>query len=169
MAPPPAEARAVAEGAGAGVAGAWCGDVRVARVHEGAADAARPAVEVLVVAPRGEVDVPGVQGERDVADGVREVPTDGYAARLGVRGDGGDVEELAAVVLDAREEEQGSGGGVLVDDGEDVGGGQVRGCGVGRVELDEGGGGVQVVVVELGLYGVLARWVSARWAGFEEV
>ena len=46
----------------------------VALVDEHARHGARPAVEVLVRAPRREVDVPVVQRERDVAGGVREVP-----------------------------------------------------------------------------------------------
>ena len=65
----------------------WEGDdvldreVRPPGVHEEAADAARPGVEVLVRAPDGEVDVPVVQRERDVADRVREVPAAHAALR----------------------------------------------------------------------------------------
>ena len=61
-----------------------------------------------------------VQG--DVADGVGEVPTDGYAEGACVGGYEGDVEELACVVLDAWEEEDSGAGGVGVDDAEDGGG-----------------------------------------------
>jgi hypothetical protein len=68
-------------------------------VHEGAGDGTRPGVEVLVGAPHGEVNVPVVEGELDVAGGVGQVPADGYAVRAGAGGDEGDVEELAGVVL----------------------------------------------------------------------
>jgi hypothetical protein len=40
-----------------------------------------------------------MEGKLGVADGVGEVPADGDAVRAGVRGDEGDVEELACVVL----------------------------------------------------------------------
>ncbi len=45
-------------------------------VHKEAGDGARAGVHVLVVAPGGEVDVPVVQFDVDVANGVREVPAD---------------------------------------------------------------------------------------------
>lgn len=130
-------------------------DVAVALVDEESADDTWPAVHVLVVAPRGEVDVPVVQLQRHVADGVGEVPADGDAALLGVGGDGGDVEELARVVLDAREEQQGGAGGVGVDYRENVRGGEERAVWFGGVEFDEGLRVVEVVQVQLRLDGVL--------------
>ncbi|KFY11221.1 hypothetical protein V492_04571, partial [Pseudogymnoascus sp. VKM F-4246] len=98
------------------------GDLAVAVVHEESADGAGPGVEVLVRAPCCGVDVPVVQLEGHVADGVGEVPDHEDAAGLGVGGDRFDVEELAGVELDAGEEEDGGGGRVGVDGGEDVGG-----------------------------------------------
>ena len=56
--------------------------VRVTRVHEAAADGAGPGVQVLVVAPHGEVGAAVVQGDRDVADRVREVEADEAALRV---------------------------------------------------------------------------------------
>lgn len=88
--------------------------------HETASDRARSAVEVLVRAPDGEVDVPVVQLYRHVADGVCEVPADENAFSLCVGCDALDVEELAGVELDAGEEEDGSRRCVGVDCGEDV-------------------------------------------------
>ncbi len=69
-------------------------------VHEEAGDGARAGVHVLVVAPGGEVDVPFVQFDVDVANGVRDVPADQNAFGMRVGGDGFDVEVLAGVVLD---------------------------------------------------------------------
>jgi hypothetical protein len=81
---------------------------------------------------------------------MRQVPADDYPAFASVLGDAGDVEELAGVVLDAGQEEQGGVVGVGVDGGEDVGGGDGEGGGVVGVELDQGGGGGEVVPLELG-------------------
>ena len=129
-------------------------------MHEQPPNAPRPTVQILVATPRGGVNTPVVQGQGGVADGVGEVPDDedGVGARVG--GDGGDVEELAGVVLDAGEQDEGGGGGVGGDGGEDFGGGEdvVFGRGGGG-ECDHGGGGVEVVVAELGLDGELGVWV----------
>lgn len=114
----------------------------------------RPGVQILVAAPHGEIHVPRVQRQRDIADGVREVPAnvrDAEGARVG--SDEGDVEELACVVLDAGEEEEGGGGGVGGDGGEDGGGGNLVAGGGG--DFDEGGGGGEVVEVQVGLDCVL--------------
>ena len=48
-------------------------------MHECACDAARATVEVLVGAPAGKVDVPGVEGEGDVADGVGKIKANNAA------------------------------------------------------------------------------------------
>lgn len=90
--------------------------VAVLAVHKGTGDGARAGVHVLVGAPAREVNVPVVQLELHVAGGVGEVPADGDAAGVSVGGDGGDVQELAAVVLDTGQEDQGELVGVLVDD-----------------------------------------------------
>lgn len=95
-------------------------DTAVAFVDEESADTARAAVQVLVAAPRSGVDVPIMELKRHVSDGVGEVPDDEDAVGAGEGGDGWDVEELAAVVLDAREEEEGRSLRVLRDDRLDV-------------------------------------------------
>lgn len=124
-APPALQASVVRGGRGVAVGdrAVGVGGVRVrcvAFVDEEAADRPGARVDVLVVAPGGEVDVPFVEGERDVADRVGEIPPDFYAVVLGVGGDGGHVEVLACVELDAREEEDSEGGGVRIDLGEDM-------------------------------------------------
>jgi len=50
-------------------------------MHEQTRDPTRPRVDVFVRAPDGEIDVPGVQRERNVADCVRKVPADDAALR----------------------------------------------------------------------------------------
>lgn len=71
------------------------------------ADAAGTRVEVLVAAPDGKVDVPRVERERYVRDGVSEVPPGDGADRVGGRGDALDREGLAGVVLHAGQEHEG--------------------------------------------------------------
>src|SRR5436309_585864 len=48
----------------------------VPRVHETAPHSPRAGVEVFVGAPDGEVHVPVVERQRNIADGVRQVQTD---------------------------------------------------------------------------------------------
>ncbi len=79
---------------------------QVPLVDERTGERARPAVEVLVRAPRRPVDVPVVQLQRQVARGVRQVPADDSAGGAAGRGDRGDVEELTAVVVDRTEQHQ---------------------------------------------------------------
>ena len=105
-----------------------------------------------------------MQRQRHVADGVRQVPADGEAERVGFARDGGDVEELAGVVLDAGEQHERGGGGGGADGGEDVGGGQDGGAG-GEVDADHGGGGGEVVVLEVAFDGVV---VAGEGAAFED-
>lgn len=92
-------------------------------MHEHPRNRPRPGVHVLVRTPRREVDVPIMQPKRHVARRVCEIPTDEQALSMRVRGDGRDVEELARVVLYAGEEDERDLVGVLVDQGEDFGGG----------------------------------------------
>ena len=66
--------------------GARCAAARrMALVHEAAADRARAAVQVLVAAPHREVGVVVVQGERHVADRVRQVEADDAAGACAAR------------------------------------------------------------------------------------
>lgn len=123
-------------------------------VKEQAGCRPRSGVDVLVGAPHREIDVPVVEAEWDVAGRVGEVPAyAGDAEGVGVGGDGFDVEELAGVVLDSGEEDESGGGGVLGYGGEDGFGGEVEVGG--GLDFDEGGGGGEVVVADLGLDGVL--------------
>ncbi len=77
-------------------------------------------IQVLVAAPDGCIDVPGMQLQRYVADRVCEVPDYEDGVRMSKGGDGGDVEELAGVILDSGEEDEGCCGSMFFDDGEDV-------------------------------------------------
>ena len=164
-APPPGQAAAVAQAGvdalrrvfGGGGAFGGRGHGAVARVHEGGGDGAGPAVQVLVRAPRREVDVPGVQAQRHVAGRVRQVPAHRDAARLREGRDRRDVEGLPRVEVHAREEEERGGGGVLRDQRLDVGGAVVVHFGVGGLHDDQRGGRVEVVMVELGVDGILRR------------
>ena len=94
--------------------------IAVLLVHKSARDRAGTGVHILVSTPASEINIPVVQFQLDIAGRVREVPADEDAAGVGVGGDGGDVEELAAVVLDSGEEDQGQLVGVLVDEGGDA-------------------------------------------------
>jgi hypothetical protein len=86
-------------------------------VHESTGDGAGTGVHILVSTPAGKVDVPVVQLQLDVAGCVGEIPADQDSAGVGVGGDCGNVEQLAAVVLDTGKEDQSQLVGVLVDHG----------------------------------------------------
>src|SRR5258706_2074273 len=92
VAPPARESRQVG-----------CG---VPLVHEGAAEPARTRVQVLVVAPDGEVSAPIVQSELQVADAVREVEAGDASALVGRPGQLRDVERLAADEVRRPEQQQ---------------------------------------------------------------
>jgi hypothetical protein len=90
-------------------------------VHKQPANRAGPGVDVLVIAPHGKVDLPRVQAQLNVPDRVRQVPRDGGdAARARVRRDGRHVEQLARVVLDARQKDERRLGRVPVNHRQDV-------------------------------------------------
>ena len=57
-------------------------------VEEGATDRAGAGVEIFVGAPNGEIDLPIVQRDRHVANGVGKVDTDRYPALLRHFGNG---------------------------------------------------------------------------------
>ena len=78
----------------------------VTLVDEDRPDRARAAVEVLVRAPRGEVDVPVVERELDVAGGVGQVPADDGAGGVAGGGQPLDLEGLAGREVDARQEDE---------------------------------------------------------------
>jgi hypothetical protein len=89
--------------------------IAVLLVHESTGDGASTGVHVLVSTPAGKVNIPVVQLQLDVSGCVGEIPADENSAGVGVSGDCGNVEQLAAVVLDAGEEDQSQLVGVLVD------------------------------------------------------
>ena len=79
---------------------------RVAFVDEDRADRARAAVQVLVGAPGGEVDVPVVERELDVPGGVRQVPADDGARFVAGGGEPLDLERLPGREVDAAQEDE---------------------------------------------------------------
>ena len=78
----------------------------MALVHETSADGTRPRVQILVAAPDGEIRIPVVQLERHVADRVREIEAHRGAGGSRRRGDGAEIEQLAAQILHARPEHE---------------------------------------------------------------
>ena len=95
VAPPAGESRQVARRA-----------ETVPLVDEAAAHRARARVQVLVRAPDGEVHVPVVEAQDEVARRVRQVPADDATLRLREPRDRLDLERLARVVLDSRKQDQ---------------------------------------------------------------
>ena len=87
----------------------------VAVVHEDRPDRARTAVQVLVGAPDGEVDAVVVQRERDVADGVGQVPADDRTGSMAGLRQAGDRQGLAGREVDAVEDDEGQARTVLRD------------------------------------------------------
>ena len=88
---------------------------RVALVDEDRADRPGSAVEVLVGAPGGEVDVPLVERELDVAGRVGEVPADDGSRGVAGSGETLDVERLPGREVDPGQEDQGEVVGVRRD------------------------------------------------------
>lgn len=136
--------------------------VAVLFVDERACDGPRARVHVLVRAPAGEVDVPFMQFEFDVARRVGEVPADGETVLVGMRCDGGDVEELARVVLDTGEKDECDFVRVVSDEFADM---------LGRHEIalvrfycQHGFFGVQTVPLNLRFDGVPITWKRAPFA-----
>ncbi|KAA8631089.1 hypothetical protein SMACR_08947 [Sordaria macrospora] len=92
----------------------------VTLVHESTGHGTGATVEVLVRAPDSEVDVPVVKLELDVTRAVGQVPADNEAALLSILGDARNVEQLAGVVLDTRQEKQCRIFSMLIDRLEDL-------------------------------------------------
>ncbi len=83
--------------------------VTVTCVNEAARHGARPGIQVLVSAPDGEIRAPLVHAERDIAGGMGEIEADGAPLFVTKPGDLGHVEDLAGVVLHARQHDEGDG------------------------------------------------------------
>lgn len=97
-----------------------------------------------------------------------EIPADDYAFLLCVGGDGGNVEELASVELDAGQEEKSCGIGVFIDCVEDLLGAEDRILRVLWLEQDHGGCRVLVVMEQLRFYCVLLVLISNHLTSMQE-
>src|SRR5690242_312006 len=75
-------------------------------MHEAPADRAGPGVQIFVRTPHGEVDVPVVQTQWQVADGVGHVEAGEGALRMRRLRDARAVERLAGAVLDTGPEHE---------------------------------------------------------------
>ena len=64
-------------------------------MQERACDGARAGIEVFVRAPDGEIDVPIMQRQRHITDGMRKIDPDDNTALLGRRSDFWNIEKLA--------------------------------------------------------------------------
>ena len=79
---------------------------RVPLVDERAGDRARPGVEIFVGTPDGEIDIPIVQRERDIAGGMCEIDPDDATALLRQGRDSRDIEELAGEKIHSGEKNE---------------------------------------------------------------
>jgi hypothetical protein len=95
-------------------------DLAVLLMHEQSSDNAGTAIHVLVVAPGGKVDVPVVQLQGHVTNGVCEIPSNYDTERVAVAGNELNVEKLARVELDAWKQDESCCGSMAGDDGENV-------------------------------------------------
>ena len=132
------------------------GGRRVAFVDEHLGERTGTAVQVLVRAPGGEVDVPVVERERDVAGGMGEVPARQGADRMDRAGQAGDVHDLAGGVVDAGDERHRQPIAMPVDGGLDVLGPQ-GGLAWPRPDDDEVGGRIETVQPKLRVDGIPVR------------
>ena len=76
-------------------------DCAVPFVHESASNGSGPRIEVLVCAPYGKINVPVVQFELDVSNCVSQIPAYSDTTIMRILGDGRNVEQLTAVVLNS--------------------------------------------------------------------
>ena len=91
------------------------GSARPLFVNEGRANGASSAIQVLVRAPDGKVNVPLMQVQGHVADGVSQVRADGDAFGVSSLRQLGNVEQLSRVVLDSWHQEDGHALSFLTD------------------------------------------------------
>src|SRR5882757_5280150 len=84
--------------------------LRMTFVHKAAADRTRSAIEIFVTAPHCEVDVPIMQTQRHIADGVRQIESHYTALLLRYAGDGGELKILTAEILHAGQQHRGNAG-----------------------------------------------------------
>ena len=79
----------------------------MAFVHEASANAPRAAIQVFVAAPRREIDIPLVQLQWQIPRGVRHVKSDHASFGVARLGDAIAIKRLPAVIIHAREKNQG--------------------------------------------------------------
>ena len=125
-------------------------------VHEQRRDRPGSGVQVLVGAPRREVDVPVVQGKRDVAGRMGEVPAHRGTDSVAGRGDGGHVHHLSGQVVHPAEHHRGDRVRVVVEHRDDVFGAQGVLAGP-RGQAQDGGVGVVAAEGHVRAHGVGVR------------
>ena len=122
----------------------------VALVDEAAGDGAGPAIEVLVRAPAGEIDVPVVQCQRHVARGMGQIPADHAAVAVCGGGDPLHVEDLTREEVHARQQNQRDLLAQLLEQRLDrLAAQRVLVCQ--RLDLKEGVGGIKAAVAQVRL------------------
>ena len=84
-------------------------------MHKGARGRSGTGIEIFIGTPNGEIDVPFVQGERDVSDRMREIDADGDSMLFGHGGDGRDVEQLPGKKIHCADHDKGQGVGIFFD------------------------------------------------------
>ena len=94
--------------------------VAVLLVHKGSSNSTSTRVHVLVSTPACKVNIPIVKLQLYVSCCVRQIPTNDNSAGVGVGCDCGNVEQLATVVLNTRQQNQCELIGVLIDQGADT-------------------------------------------------
>ena len=72
----------------------------MAFMHKTPGHAAWSAIEIFVAAPAGEIDVPVMERQGNVAGGMSEIPANHTAFGVPSFGDAFDLIELAGVVVD---------------------------------------------------------------------
>lgn len=75
-------------------------------MNEATADATRATVEVFVAAPTREIDIPFVQLQRHVTNGMSQIKANQAAKIMTNFGDLCQVEKLTGIVLDTAEHDQ---------------------------------------------------------------
>jgi hypothetical protein len=133
-------------------------------VDETAADRTRAGVQIFVRAPDGEIDVPFVQRQWQIADGVRHVEAGDGADAMRGAGDARAVECLAGAVLHAGPQHEREFIAATVDRGFDVFDAQGLFARA-RSQLYQGAVGIELVPGKLPEDGVPIR---GERAGFDE-
>ena len=84
-------------------------------MNKATSNGSRTAIQVLVRAPNGKVDIPIMHLQWYIADRMCQIPTNDDAFALRVLSDGRDVEELARVKLDSGKQQQRGFRSMIVD------------------------------------------------------